>query len=133
MGIKPDFAIALDTTIAWDTPGATAHESVSKLGNGIAVKIMDGSVVSDSRMINYMRDTAKKLKIKWQSEMLPAGGTDTGYMQRMTAFGSIAGAISVPTRHIHSVVESCNSNDVKAGIKLLGGCILQMDKYKWDL
>lgn len=63
--------------------------------------------------------------------MLPAGSTDTEYMQRMTAFGSIAGAVSVPTRHIHSVVESCNKEDVEAGIKLLGRCILQMDKYGW--
>lgn len=131
MGINPDFAIALDTTIAWDTPGSTSHESVSRLGDGIAIKIMDGSVVSDMRMVDYMRKTAKKSKIKWQSEMLPAGGTDTGYMQRMTAFGSIAGAVSIPTRHIHSVVESCNKEDVEAGIKLLGKCILQMDKYEW--
>ena len=132
MGIKPDFAIAIDTTIAWDTPGAGSHESVSKLGNGIGIKIMDGSVISDLKMINFMRNTAKTHKIKWQSEMLPAGGTDTGYMQRMTAFGSVAGAISVPTRHIHQVVESCNKKDVEAGIKLLTNCILQMDKHKWN-
>lgn len=133
MGIKPDFAIALDTTIAWDTPGAGSHESVSKLGNGIGIKIMDGSVISDQRMVEYMKQIARKNKVKWQSEMLPAGGTDTGYMQRMTAFGSVAGAISVPTRHIHQVVESCNKKDVEAGIKLLTECILQMDTYSWKI
>lgn len=133
MGINPDFAIAVDTTIAFDTPGASAHESVSKLGNGIGIKIMDGSVVSDMRMVSYLKETARKNKIPWQSEMLPAGGTDTGYMQRMTAFGSVAGAVSVPTRHIHQPIESCSKTDTEAGIRLLTKAILQMDTFRWAL
>lgn len=133
LGINPDFAIAVDTTIAYDVPGSTSYETISKIGEGIAVKIMDGSVVSDARMIDFMKITADKHNIKWQPELLPAGGTDTAYLQRMTGFGSVAGALSIPTRHIHQVVESCHKEDVMSGIQLLTACIVEMDGYSWEL
>jgi len=129
--INPDFGIVIDTTIAYDVPGAAPHENISKLGEGVAIKIMDGSVISDLRMVDFMKKNAKKYKIKWQSELLPAGGTDTAYVQRMNKSGSIAGAISIPTRHIHQVIESCHKDDIEAAIELLTNCILNIDDYNW--
>ena len=75
--IKPDFGFGLDTTIAYDVPGAAEHEKITSLGNGVAVKILDGSTICDSRMVNFMQKTADKYKINWQHEILTAGGTDT--------------------------------------------------------
>ncbi|MCK5104161.1 MAG: M42 family peptidase, partial [Cyclobacteriaceae bacterium] len=49
--INPTFGIALDTTIAYDVPGAQAHEKITELGKGAAIKIMDGSVICDHRMV----------------------------------------------------------------------------------
>lgn len=131
LDIQPDFGIALDTTIAFDIPGAKPQEQVTKLGEGAAIKIMDSSVIADQRMVEFMKKTANSRKIKWQLEMLPRGGTDTGKMQLMVKRGAISGAISTPTRHIHQVIESVNKKDVLAAINLLEGCILDIDKYKW--
>ncbi|MGM0626512.1 MAG: M42 family metallopeptidase, partial [Bacteroidota bacterium] len=122
--IEPDFGIAVDTTIAFDVPGAQAHEMVSKLGEGTAIKLMDSMAVADERMIRYMKETAKSEKIKYQTEIMAAGGTDTAFIQRMNKSGAIAGAISIPTRHIHQVVESVHEQDVLASIELLSACIL---------
>lgn len=130
--IQPDFGFGLDTTIAYDVPGALAHEMVTKLGEGTAIKIMDSSTICDYRMIDYMKKTADKYKIKWQAEILPAGGTDTAGIQRMTAGGSIAGAISIPTRHIHQVIEMASKSDIEGSISLLKHCLEDLDKYKWD-
>ena len=104
--IEPNFSFGLDTTIAFDVPGAQAHEQITEMGKGTAIKIMDGSTVCDTRMVRYMKETADKHKIKWQAEILTAGGTDTAGMQRMAKHGTIAGAISIPTRHIHQVIEN---------------------------
>ena len=41
--INPDFGFGLDTTIAFDVPGAAAHEKITELGKGAAIKIMDAS------------------------------------------------------------------------------------------
>jgi tetrahedral aminopeptidase len=130
--IQPDFGFALDTTIAFDVPGAKDYEMITHLGKGAAIKIMDSSTICDYRMVNYMKKTAEKNKIKYQLEILPAGGTDTAGMQRSTPGGSIAGAISIPTRHIHQVIETAHKEDIRGCIDLLKGCLLDLDTYDWS-
>ena len=130
--IKPDFGFGLDTTIAYDVPGAAEHEKITSLGNGVAVKILDGSTICDSRMVNFMQNTADKYKISWQHEILTAGGTDTANIQRMTPGGSIAGAFSIPTRHIHQVIEMVHKKDVSNCIELMQHCLNDLDNYNWN-
>ena len=130
--INPDFGFGLDTTIAFDLPGASEHEKITKLGEGTAIKIMDASTICDYRMVKYMKQTADKHAIKWQPEILTAGGTDTAGIQRMTAGGSIAGAVSIPTRHLHQVIEMAHKEDIKGSIDLLTNCILDIDTYDWS-
>jgi tetrahedral aminopeptidase len=130
--INPDFGIGLDTTIAFDLPGSTDHERVTELGKGTAIKIMDSSVICDPRMIDFMRDTADKHKIRWQYEILPAGGTDTAMLQRSGKNGSISGCISIPTRHIHSVIEMAHKQDIQDSIDLLVACCVELDSKDWS-
>lgn len=130
--IKPDFGFGLDTTIAYDLPGAAAHEKVTSLGEGTAIKIMDASTICDYRMVAYMKEVANKHKIKWQSEILTAGGTDTAGIQRMTEGGSIAGAVSIPTRHLHQVIEMAHQDDIAASIDLLQACVSNIDSFDWS-
>ena len=132
LAVKPYFGFGLDTTIAYDVPGASPQEMVTKLGEGTGIKIMDSSTICDYRMVDYMKKTADKNKIKWQPEILPAGGTDTSGIQRMTPGGSIAGAISIPTRHIHQVIEMADKDDIQASIDLLKACLEDLDKYDWS-
>jgi tetrahedral aminopeptidase len=132
MRINPDFGFGLDTTIAFDLPGAAEHEKITKLGEGTAIKIMDASTICDYRMVDFMKKTADKHNIKWQPEILTAGGTDTAGIQRMTEGGSIAGAVSIPTRHLHQVIEMANKDDIQGSIDLLTACISDLDTYNWD-
>lgn len=130
--IDPDFGIGLDTTIAYDLPGAQAHEKVTSLGEGVAIKIMDASTICDYRMIDFMKKTANGDHIKWQPEILTAGGTDTAGVQRMGKHGAISGAISIPTRHLHQVIEMADKNDIQGAIDLLKACLQQLDQYDWS-
>lgn len=130
--IQPDFGFGLDTTIAFDVPGASAHEKVTELGKGTAIKIMDSRTICDYRMVKYMKEIADKNNIKWQPEILTAGGTDTMAIQQMTAGGSIAGAVSIPTRHIHQVIEMAHKEDIRGSIDLLQYCVENLDQYNWD-
>jgi len=130
--VDPDFAFGLDVTIAFDVPGAQPHEMITRLGKGTAIKVMDGSTICDYRMVEYMKKTADKSKIKWQAEILPAGGTDTAGLQRYGKKGAIAGAISIPLRNMHQTIEMVNKKDVEASIKLLVACVKGLDKYNWD-
>ena len=130
--IQPDFGFGLDTTIAYDVPGAAAHEKITELGKGAAIKIMDSQTICDYRMVRYMKELAAKKNITTQVEILPAGGTDTMGIQRFTAGGSIAGAVSIPTRHIHQVIEMAHKNDIHQSIELLKACIENLDQYDWS-
>lgn len=130
--INPDFGIALDTTIAFDVPGSAKHEQITRLGAGTAIKLMDSGTICDSRMVQYMKDVAKNHKIKHQFEILTAGGTDTAGMQRMSKYGVIAGAISIPTRHIHQSIEMSDKTDIRLSIDLFKACIQDLDKHDWS-
>lgn len=132
MRIKPDFGFGLDTTIAFDLPGAAAHEKITELGKGTAIKIMDAGTICDYRMVEFMKKTADQENIPWQPEILTAGGTDTSGIQRMTEGGSIAGAISIPTRHLHQVIEMADKNDIQASIDLLTACIANVHEHNWN-
>lgn len=121
-GISPDVGIALDTTLAVDIPGVSEHEQVTQLGKGTAIKILDGSVIANPKLVAYLRQLADSREIRWQHEILPRGGTDAGAMQRVQA-GVAAGVISIPTRYIHSPVELVHREDVDASIALLAAFI----------
>lgn len=127
--IQPHFGFGLDTTIAFDLPGAAAHEMITKLGEGTAIKIMDASTICDARMVRYMKQVADRNSIKWQPEILTAGGTDTAGIQRMSAGGSIAGAVSIPTRHLHQVIEMAHKDDIQGSIDLLTACVKELNQF----
>jgi endoglucanase len=111
-------------TLAVDIPGVPEHDHVTKLGAGTAIKILDSSVISHPKLTAYLRSLADRHNIPWQHEILPRGGTDAGAMQRVHA-GVAVGAISTPTRYIHSSVEMVHQDDVEAGIALLAAFIVE--------
>ena len=130
--INPHFGFGIDITIAFDVPGAQAHERITSLGDGAAIKIMDSSTVCDYRMVNFMKVTANKHGIKWQPEVLTGGGTDTAGIQRRGSNGSIAGCISIPCRNVHQSIEMSDKRDIRNGIDLLKKCLQEIDQYDWS-
>jgi endoglucanase len=130
--INPMFGFGLDTTIAYDLPESKPEEQVTKLGKGVAIKIMDASTICDYRMIRYQKKIAAEFDIPWQPEVLPMGGTDTAGIQRMGKTGAIAGAISIPTRHLHQVIEMAHKSDIESAVMLLKHCCENLDKFDWS-
>ena len=130
--IDPDFGFGLDVTIAYDVPGSHAHENVTRLGEGTAIKVLDGSVISDYRMVNYLKEVATSEDIKYQMELLPAGGTDTAAVQRYGTKGAVAGALSIPLRNMHQSTEVVHRGDVRATIDLLTAGVKGLAGYDWS-
>ncbi len=130
--INPDFAIALDTTIAADTPGTPKEKQVTQLHKGATIKLYDGGLVADRRMVDFMKSEAIRNGIDYQVEVLPAGKTDASALQLYSKAGAITGAISVPTRYIHQTVETVSKKDVLDDIQLLVACLETIDKHHWD-
>jgi endoglucanase len=130
--INPQFSLALDTTTSLDMPTTQAHEKLTKLGQGAGIKIMDGHTICDYRMVGYLKQVAIQNNIAWQPDLKNVGGTDTAMLQRVGKQGSIAGALTVPIRYAHQVVEMVHKADVEACIQLLCAALTNLDQYDWQ-
>ncbi len=109
--LSPDYAIVYDVTGTGDSLGAEPMECA--IGNGAAIKIKDSSVICNIEVIDLLRRAAEEENIKHQLEILTYGGTDTSSIQ-MSGAGTRAGALSIPTRYIHSGVEMLDMSDAEA-------------------
>jgi putative aminopeptidase FrvX len=116
--IDPDLAVALDVTIASDVPDVEPDKQVTELGEGTAIKLKDSSVITSPKVHKRMRSVAEDRDIDHQIEVLPAGGTDTAGFQNTNGAKPV-GAISIPTRYLHTVTETANGDDIEATIDLL--------------
>ena len=116
--LLPDVAIALDTTLALDTPGLPATDAVTRLGEGVAIKVFDSSFIPNYKLVAHIREIAESHAIAHQLEILPRGGTDAGAMQRAGA-GAAAITLSIPSRYVHTVNEMVNLGDLDAAATLL--------------
>ena len=118
--LDPDLVVAVDTTVANDVPGFEPGERVTELGEGVGIKLKDASVITNHKVHRRLRKVAESDGIDHQMEVLPGGGTDTGGLQR-TSGATPAGAVSVPTRYLHTPTESVHGDDVAATVDLLVG------------
>jgi len=116
--LNPDIGIALDATIAADTPGVSAQHQVTQLGKGVAIKLKDSASISHPGMVRAMKKLANEKNIPYQMEILPRGGTEAGGLQ-IANDGTAVITLSFPTRYVHSVVEVAHKDDIEATISLL--------------
>ena len=116
--VEPDVSVALDVTLAVDTPGGSPEAAITELGKGVALKVMDSSHISSPKLVRHFRDLADAAGIPYQLELLPRGGTDAGAMQ-LSRGGSSAITISIPTRYVHTVNEMASQADIAGAIDLL--------------
>ncbi len=115
--IKPDIAVAVDVTASADTPKADKRTSMI-MGKGPAIKVMDSLSVSNVKVVELLKRTAENNNLRYQMEVLHMGGTDAFGIER-TAEGVLTGALSIPTRYIHTPSEVCNLEDANEGVKLM--------------
>jgi endoglucanase len=116
--VQPDVAVALDVTLALDVPGMPPELAISRLGGGVAIKVMDSSHIANPALVRHLRDLAEAEEIPYQLEILPRGGTDAAPMQRARG-GAAAVTVSIPTRYVHTANETANRGDIAAAIRLV--------------
>jgi endoglucanase len=114
--VDPDFAIAIDITVAADTP--ECPPAAMELGKGPAIKVMDNGMVVHPGMKNWMVKTAEDAGIPYQFEVLEHGSTDAMAIQTARE-GVPSGVLSVPTRYAHTGCEMLDESDVQNTVRLL--------------
>jgi putative aminopeptidase FrvX len=122
--VKPDVAIALDVTLAGDTPATEFRQLPVRLGGGPAIKYFDwapavtiGSAVP-RRLTRRMEEAAGVAGVPFQREVLIGGATDAGSIA-LAGAGTLTGCVSIPSRHIHSAVGVVHLGDMEQCVDLL--------------
>jgi tetrahedral aminopeptidase len=115
-GVDAEVGLAVDVTHTGDTP--QGPKMAVALGDGPAIKVRDGGMLSDPRIKDLLLLRAQEAKLKAQLEVLEGGTTDAASMQ-VARGGLPVGCISIPTRYLHTPSEMVDMRDVQASVQLL--------------
>lgn len=115
--VAPDVGIALEATVAGDTPGVREGEAPAKVNAGPVLTVADAGLIAHPKILKLLIASAKEHKISYQLETGIRGATDASKIA-LTREGVPSGVISVPARYIHSPAALMNINDVEKAIQL---------------
>ncbi len=116
--IDPDLGLSVDVTDTGDTPRRSKVRMEVSLGKGPAIKVRDGGMLADRRVVDWMVRAAERKSLPYQLEILERGSTDARVMQIARA-GVPAGCLSIPCRYVHSPSEMVDYTDVMNAVELL--------------
>ncbi|GAB5492093.1 MAG: M42 family metallopeptidase [Phototrophicaceae bacterium] len=123
--LKPDIALVLEGTTAHDVPNPEldpdsfdSANPVCKVGSGPVLTIMDRSMIAAPKLLNFIRQTADKHDIPYQTKTALGGGTDAGSIHKSNT-GIPSAVISMPCRYIHSPTAFLSKEDYANDLKLV--------------
>ncbi len=114
--ICPEIALAIDVTDTGDTP--ECRRMAVKMGEGPCIKYMDNSIITHKMVNDALKQSAQKTEVNLQNEVLTLGGTDAGAIHT-SGTGVMTGAISIPTRYIHTPSECVSKKDLDGAVRVL--------------
>ncbi|MEJ2242989.1 MAG: M42 family metallopeptidase [Candidatus Bathyarchaeota archaeon] len=126
--IEPDLGLAVDVTVAGDTPGVSEGEAPTKLGGGPALTVADAGLIAHPKVLRLLVDSAKQNNIPYQLETGIRGCTDAARIA-LSRDGVPSGVVSVPARYIHSPAGIISLEDVQKTIDLLVGVVKNVPKH----
>jgi len=130
-GLNPDVGIAIDTCIPGDHPGIKKTDSAIEIGKGPSITVMDAGgrgVITNPRVLEWLRETAKAKGIPYQMDVTESGTTDASAIS-LTREGIPSGVISIATRYIHTPVEVLSLKDLAQTVDLVVAAIKSVGNY----
>lgn len=131
--IRPNLAIALDITIATDTPDLSDAANV-RLGGGPSLSMYTfhgrgtlGGLIPNPKLVEHIKDVADKNKIPIQQTVFMGILTDASFSQ-LENEGIPMVDLGFPVRYSHAPVEAVDLNDVELLIQLLEKVILTLSQ-----
>jgi len=102
--IQPEVAFVLETTACHDLPqdpDEPDQTTITALGGGPAITVMDRSMISDPRLVRHLVAVAEREGIPHQFRSPQhAGGTDAGAIHK-TGIGVPSAVVATPCRYLH--------------------------------
>ena len=115
--IKPDVALVLECTPAYDLPNKNDVSPNVALGKGPSIYVMDSGTIQDPKLVAHITSTAASNNISYQIRQPGGGGTNTSAIQK-TGGGVSAATIAVPGRYAHTPSMMISLEDYENVIEL---------------
>lgn len=124
--VKPDFAIVFEGSPADDSfkEGTASHGALKK---GVQLRVVDGAMISNPRVLKFARDIADKKGIKHQMIAREKGSTNGG-KYHISETGIPVLVLGIPTRYIHTHYSYASIDDLTAAISLAVEVIKELNK-----
>ncbi len=113
--LAPKKAVVLEVTTCADMPGA--DEPTTKMGEGVALSVMDGASVSDTEFNEKIIALATEKNIPYQKKLTTKGGNDAGAVSFVSG-GVPTAVLSLPGRYIHSPANVISESDYDSMYRL---------------
>jgi putative aminopeptidase FrvX len=126
--VAPDVGIALEATVAGDTPGVSEGEAPAKMREGPVLTVADAGLIAHPKVLRLLIDSAKEHKIPYQLETGIRGATDASKIA-LTREGVPSGVISIAARYIHSPAALLSLDDVEKAVQLAVATIEKIPKH----
>lgn len=128
--VNPDYAIALDTVPAGDTPDINTNKELPiRLSQGPVIQLMSGGgargAILHPGFKRYLVEIAEREAIPYQLATFSGGTTDASAIHLQRG-GIISAAVTMPRRYSHSPVEMLDLNDAVATFRLLEAIALDL-------
>ncbi|WP_297406080.1 M20/M25/M40 family metallo-hydrolase [uncultured Cetobacterium sp.] len=120
--IKPDFIIIFEGSPADDT-FKDEFSSKGAMGKGIQLRVVDSGMISNSRVLNFVKNIAKENNIPYQL-IARSGGSTNGARYHTSGEGIPCIVIGMATRYIHTHYTFASLKDYNDAV-LLGKKILE--------
>lgn len=128
--INPDLGLVFDAGPCLDTPGITPDITYSKLGGGAAIRIVDRSMVTHKKLLEFVLDIAETHKVPYQF-FVSQGGTDAGRIH-LHGSGVPTIAIGIASRYIHSHASIMHRDDFDAAQTLTTKLVQALDRSVYE-
>jgi putative aminopeptidase FrvX len=115
--LRPDVAIAIDVTDARDVPDADP-KGAGEAGLGRGPAVARGAPLS-AKVSELLYETAEQEGIPFTVDVMRGSTHTDADAYHLSRAGIPTGLVSVPTRYIHTPVETLSLDDVENAVKLL--------------
>ena len=124
-----DVGIILEATTCQDTAYMPKHLRSTRLGEGVAISLMDNASYADKKLNAFIKDIADTKGIKYQYKLTSNGGNDAREIQT-GASGCKVTTLSLPARYIHSPNTVFDYRDFESMKKLAKQTLLEIKKFQ---
>ncbi|MFD2116649.1 M42 family metallopeptidase [Paenibacillus yanchengensis] len=121
--IQPDIAYIVDASPELSFAGDT--EAMGRLGDGTLLRIMDATMITDRRLVEFITDIAQTYHIKYQY-YVGKGGTDAGRVH-LSGIGVPSTVVGICARYAHSGASIIHTEDYAQAKELLKQLVRHTD------